>query len=88
MKTIQISKGKKIYFTSDHHFGAPTKAASKLREEKFVAWLDDIKKDAEVLFILGTRFLTRLFGLLFDLKKPALWQGWARSSPSSNKNKL
>ena len=56
MKSIQISKGKKIYFTSDHHFGAPTKAASKTREEKFVAWLDDIKKDAEVLFILGDLF--------------------------------
>ena len=56
MKTIQISKRKKIYFTSDHHFGAPTKAASKPREEKFVAWLDDIKKDAEVLFILGDLF--------------------------------
>lgn len=56
MKTIQISKEKKIYFTSDHHFGAPTKAASKPREEKFVAWLDDIKKDAEVLFILGDLF--------------------------------
>ncbi|MFL2625690.1 MAG: UDP-2,3-diacylglucosamine diphosphatase, partial [Flavobacteriaceae bacterium] len=39
-----------------HHFGAPTKAASKPREEKFVAWLDDIKKDAEVLFILGDLF--------------------------------
>ena len=56
MKTIQTSKGKKIYFTSDHHFGAPTKAASKPREEKFVAWLDDIKKDAEILFILGDLF--------------------------------
>ena len=56
MKTIQTSKGKKIYFTSDHHFGAPTKAASKPREEKFVAWLNDIKKDAEVLFILGDLF--------------------------------
>ena len=28
---------------SDHHFGAPTKAASKPREERFIAWLDRIK---------------------------------------------
>ena len=56
MKTIQIPKGKKIYFTSDHHFGAPSKKASKAREKKFVAWLDNIKKDAEVLFILGDLF--------------------------------
>ena len=56
MKTIQIPKEKKIYFTSDHHFGAHSKKASKAREKKFVAWLDNIKKDAEVLFILGDLF--------------------------------
>ena len=56
MKTIEIPKGKKIYFTSDHHFGAPTKQGSKPREQRFVAWLDFIKKDAEVLFILGDLF--------------------------------
>ena len=64
MKTIQIPKGKKIYFTSDHHFGAPSKKASKPREEKFVAWLDKIKKDAEVLFILGD-----LFDFWFEYKQ-------------------
>jgi len=56
MRTIEIPKGKKIYFTSDHHFGAPTKQASKPREQRFIAWLDFIKKDAEVLFILGDLF--------------------------------
>lgn len=56
MNTINIPKGKNIYFTSDHHFGAPTRAASKPREEKFVSWLDSIKKDAEVLFVLGDLF--------------------------------
>lgn len=49
MNSILLSKGKKIYFTSDHHFGAPTKEASKPREKKFVKWLDHIKKDAQVL---------------------------------------
>lgn len=56
MNTINIPKGKNIFFTSDHHFGAPTRAASKPREEKFVSWLDSIKKDAEVLFVLGDLF--------------------------------
>jgi UDP-2,3-diacylglucosamine hydrolase len=47
---------KKIYFASDQHFGAPTVEASKIREQKFVNWLDFIKKDADVLFLLGDLF--------------------------------
>ena len=46
----------KIYFASDRHFGAPTAAASFPREQKFVAWLDEIKKDAEAVFLLGDLF--------------------------------
>ena len=66
MNSILLSKGKKIYFTSDHHFGAPTKEASKPREKKFVKWLDHIKKDAQVLFILGD-----LFDFWFEYKYAA-----------------
>jgi len=47
---------KKIYFVSDHHFGAPTKKASLPREKKFVAWLNSIEHDLEELFILGDLF--------------------------------
>jgi UDP-2,3-diacylglucosamine hydrolase len=46
----------KIYFASDQHFGAPTRKASFPREQKFVAWLDEIKKDATGLFLLGDLF--------------------------------
>ena len=46
----------KIYFASDQHFGAPTAAASFPREQKFVAWLDTIKKDADAIFLLGDLF--------------------------------
>ena len=46
----------KIYFASDQHFGAPTAAASFPREQKFVAWLDEIKKDADAIFLLGDLF--------------------------------
>ena len=47
---------KKIYFASDQHFGAPTREASFPREQKFVAWLDEVKKDAEAIFLLGDLF--------------------------------
>ncbi len=46
----------KIYFASDQHFGAPTAELSVPREQKFVAWLDEIKHDATALFLLGDLF--------------------------------
>ena len=61
---ISIPEGKKIYFSSDNHLGAPTKEASLPREKKFVAWLDEIKKDAAAIFLLGD-----LFDFWFDYKK-------------------
>lgn len=54
---------KKIYFASDQHFGAPTAQKSLPREKLFVKWLDEIKRDAEVLFLLGD-----LFDFWFDYK--------------------
>ena len=53
---MQLSSNKKIYFASDQHFGAPTAELSFPREQKFVAWLDKIKVDAEALFLLGDLF--------------------------------
>ena len=53
---MQIPKGKKIYFASDNHLGAPTMEASRPREIKFVAWLDEIKHDAHEIFLLGDLF--------------------------------
>ncbi|WP_298531969.1 UDP-2,3-diacylglucosamine diphosphatase [uncultured Algibacter sp.] len=53
---MQIPKGKKIYFASDNHLGAPTKEASFPREKKFVAWLDEVKEDAAAIFLLGDLF--------------------------------
>jgi UDP-2,3-diacylglucosamine hydrolase len=35
---------------------APTPELSFPREQKFVAWLDEIKSDAEALFLLGDLF--------------------------------
>jgi len=53
---MQITPNKKIYFASDQHFGAPTPELSFPREKKFVAWLDEIKGDAEAIFLLGDLF--------------------------------
>ncbi|MEM9687474.1 MAG: UDP-2,3-diacylglucosamine diphosphatase [Bacteroidota bacterium] len=53
---MQDSKNKKIYFASDNHLGAPTRAASATREQKFVRWLDTIKHDADAIFLLGDLF--------------------------------
>lgn len=47
---------KKIYFASDQHLGAPTAEASFPREQRFVAWLDTVKQDAEAIFLLGDLF--------------------------------
>lgn len=51
-----VQPNKKIYFASDQHFGAPTAEASFPREQKFVRWLDTVKDDAEVIFLLGDLF--------------------------------
>ncbi len=53
---MQIPQGKKIYFSSDNHLGAPTQDESFPREKIFVKWLDSIKHDAEVIFLLGDLF--------------------------------
>lgn len=53
---MQIPEGKKIYFSSDNHLGAPTQEASLPREKKFVSWLDEIKHDAAAIFLLGDLF--------------------------------
>ena len=53
---IKISAGKKVYFASDNHLGAPTQKLSRPREQKFVQWLDTIKQDAAAIFLLGDLF--------------------------------
>lgn len=53
---MQIPHGKKIYFSSDNHLGAPTPEESLPREKKFVRWLDEVKHDAAAIFLLGDLF--------------------------------
>ena len=56
MINIKLNKGKSIYFSSDNHLGAPNSSESIIREKLFVSWLDIIKKDAQVIFLLGDLF--------------------------------
>ena len=67
-----MATNKKIYFASDQHFGAPTIAQSKVREQKFVNWLDSIKNTTDTLFLLGD-----LFDFWFEYKK-AVPKGFVR----------
>ncbi len=53
---MNLPEGKKIYFASDNHLGAPTAEKSFPREQKFVRWLDEVKKDAAAIFLLGDLF--------------------------------
>lgn len=53
---MQLAEGKKIYFLSDFHLGAPDYKQSLAREKKLVQFLDTISKDAGAIFIVGDLF--------------------------------
>ena len=53
---MKLTTGKKIYFASDNHLGAPNFEESLVREKKFVSWLDTVKKDADAIFLVGDIF--------------------------------
>jgi UDP-2,3-diacylglucosamine hydrolase len=47
---------KKLYFASDFHLGVPDFQSSLKREKIICKWLDEIKQDAERIFLLGDIF--------------------------------
>jgi UDP-2,3-diacylglucosamine hydrolase len=53
---ITIPEGKQIYFLSDFHLGVPDHASSLKRERKVVSFLNAIRKDAAMIFIVGDLF--------------------------------
>lgn len=69
---FQLPSGKRIYFASDLHLGAPTHQASAEREKRFCAWLDRIKEDAQALYLVGD-----LFDFWFEYQK-AVPKGFVR----------
>ena len=48
--------GKRIYFASDLHLGMHPPEESLQREQLFVRWLDEIRDDADELWLLGDIF--------------------------------
>ena len=69
---MEISKDKKIYFSSDNHLGSPSLEESQEREKIFVSWLESIKHDADIIFLLGD-----LFDFWFEYKE-AVPRGFTR----------
>jgi UDP-2,3-diacylglucosamine hydrolase len=51
-----MEHGKKIYFASDFHLGAPSYKKSRARENLIINWLDTIKKDAQEIYLVGDIF--------------------------------
>lgn len=51
-----MAGNKKTYFLSDFHLGAPDHTASLERERTIVQFLDEIKNDAEEIFLVGDLF--------------------------------
>jgi UDP-2,3-diacylglucosamine hydrolase len=49
-------KRDKIYFASDLHLGAPDPAKSLKRERHFVRWLEEIRPQAQEIYLLGDVF--------------------------------
>jgi len=77
---LNTKNHKKVYFVSDCHLGIPDAVNSRKREKLLVKWLDEIKKDALELYIMGDLFdfwfeyktaipkgFTRLLGKLAEL---------------------
>ena len=53
---MNLSSGKKIFFLSDFHLGAPDADSSLQREKEIVRFLDEIKDQAAEIFIVGDMF--------------------------------
>lgn len=63
---------KKIYFSSDFHFGIPDRESSLKREKIFIDWLEMIRVDAEEVYLMGD-----LFDFWFEYKR-AIPRGYVR----------
>ena len=59
-----MQKKGKIYFVSDVHLGAPALKNNRERELLFAKWLDEIKKDAIALYLVGD-----IFDFWYEYKK-------------------
>jgi UDP-2,3-diacylglucosamine hydrolase len=53
---MEVPAGKKVFFFSDFHLGAPDHQSSLQREKKIVRFLNSIKQQAAAVFIVGDMF--------------------------------
>ncbi len=53
---MQLAPSKKIYFISDFHLGVPDYNSSLEREKKIVRWLEQIRADVQILYLMGDVF--------------------------------
>lgn len=53
---ITLAAGKKVFFASDFHLGAPNKEKSLERERKIVRWLEQVRPEAAAIFLMGDLF--------------------------------
>jgi UDP-2,3-diacylglucosamine hydrolase len=53
---IDIASGKKVFFASDFHLGAPDLKKSQERERSILRWLDHIEPEMQALWLLGDIF--------------------------------
>ena len=72
LDTVTDLKGKKIYFASDFHLGAPNKELSRQREDKIIRWLEMVRKDAHSIYLVGD-----IFDFWFEYKH-AIPKGYIR----------
>ncbi len=61
---LTLPHGKKAFFASDFHLGAPDTQESRAREKKLVQWLKSIRTEAGALFLVGD-----LFDFWFEYKQ-------------------
>ncbi|MGZ2370076.1 UDP-2,3-diacylglucosamine diphosphatase [Ancylomarina sp. YFZ004] len=67
-----MTTGKKIYFASDVHLGAPALNNNLQREKLFVKWLNQVKEDAKAIYLMGD-----IFDFWFEYKR-AVPRGFTR----------
>lgn len=56
MQQVELQAGKKIFFASDFHLGIPNHEESVQRERRLCRWLEDIRYDAQQIYLLGDLF--------------------------------
>jgi UDP-2,3-diacylglucosamine hydrolase len=53
---ISLQSGKKLFFLSDMHLGAPDNVLSREREQKLLRFLDAVEQQAQAVFFVGDSF--------------------------------